>query len=273
MSQPYRYHTLIIAMACLSAARSGSAAMLRCPSDSVRVGNVCIDKYEASVWDIPPSNTALIRRVQLGRVTVAELTNGGATELSPSQSCSPAFPATFGANGNWTKPVYAVSIPGVRPAGCVTWLQAEQACALAGKRLLTNQEWQRAAAGTPDPGADDGETDCNVGGLNRPVEAGSRSKCVSSWGTFDMVGNVEEWVADWVAQTTACPGWGSFSDDVMCLSGANTTGTGPGALVRGGSYTDFTAAGVFAIDAGPARGTIGNTPVAARPSLGFRCAR
>ncbi|MEO8755765.1 MAG: SUMF1/EgtB/PvdO family nonheme iron enzyme [Casimicrobiaceae bacterium] len=262
-----------LAAVCLAGVLPAEALPFRCPPDALRVGNVCIDRYEASVWQIPPSNTALIRRVQLGRATLADLTEGGATEVSPSSSCSPAFPMTFDATGNWTSPLYAVSVAGVFPTGCVTWFQAEQACALSGKRLLTNQEWQRAAAGTPDPGTDDGGTDCNVGGLNAPLNTGSRANCVSNWGAFDMVGNVEEWVADWVPAATACPTWGAFSDDVMCLSGASTTATGPGALVRGGFFTSFTEAGVFAIDAGPVHSPIGNSPALARRGLGFRCAR
>jgi formylglycine-generating enzyme required for sulfatase activity len=250
-----------------------SALTPRCPRDSVKAGNVCIDKYEASVWQIPPSNALLLKLVQKGRATLADLTSGGATEVSPSSSCSPAFPVTFDATGNWTSPLYAVSVAGVFPTGCVTWFQAEQACALSGKRLLTNQEWQRAAAGTPDPGTDDGGTDCNVGGLNVPLNTGARAKCVSNWGAFDMVGNVEEWVADWVPQSTSCPGWGTFSDDYMCLSGASTTATGPGALVRGGLFTSFTEAGVFALDPGPLRLPIGNSPAVNRRGLGFRCVR
>ena len=273
MNQRHTYRMLGVAAVCIAGAMPATALTLRCPPDSIKAGNVCIDTYEASIWQLPPSNTALIRRVQRGRATLADLTNGGATEVSPSSSCSPAFPATFDATGNWTSPLYAVSVAGVLPTGCVTWFQAEQACALSGKRLLTNQEWQRAAAGTPDPGTDDGGTDCNVGGLSVPLNTGSRAKCVSNWGVFDMVGNVEEWVADWVPQSTACPGWGTLSDDVMCLSGASTTATGPGALVRGGSFDSFTEAGVFALDAGPFRSPIGNSPAVSRRGLGFRCAR
>jgi len=70
------------------------------------------------------------------------------------------FPATFPNTGNWkaeedSKPpspgVFAASVAGVLPSTCLSWFQAEQACALSGKRLATNQEWQRAVAGTPDP--------------------------------------------------------------------------------------------------------------------------
>ena len=261
-----------VATVSIAGAMPAMALTLRCPRDSVKVGGVCIDTYEASVWQIPPANTGLVKLVQAGRATLADLTNGGATQVSPASTCSPAFPATFDATGNWTSPLFAVSVAGVLPTSCVTWFQAEQACALSGKRLLTNQEWQRAAAGTPDPGTDDGGTDCNVGGLGRPLGTGSRAKCRSNWGAFDMVGNVEAWVADWLPQSTDCPGWGAFSDDVMCLSGASTTATGPSALVRGGNFTSFTEAGVFALNPRPAS-TLGNSPALARKSLGFRCAR
>lgn len=257
-----------VAAVYFAAALPASALVLRCPPDSVKVGDTCIDKYESSIWQIPSENTDLIKRVQVGRVTLADLTNGGATQVSPALTCnrSPAFPPTFDATGNWTRPLFAVSVAGVQPTGCVTWFQAEQACALSGKHLLTNQEWQRAAAGTPDPGTDDGGTDCNIGGLAHPLDTGSRARCTSNWGAFDMVGNVEEWVADWTAQPTACPGWGAFSDDGMCLAGAGTTATGPGALVRGGFFAGgFSEAGVFALDV--------VAPARAGRGIGFRCGR
>jgi Sulfatase-modifying factor enzyme 1 len=255
-----------IAAVCLAAALPAGALTLHCPPDSVKVGDACIDRFEASIWQIPSGNAALIRSVQLGRATRADLIGGGAVQVSPASTCSPMFPPTFDATGNWTSPLFAASVAGVAPTSCVTWFQAEQACALSGKRLLTNQEWQRAVAGTPDPGTDDGATDCNIGGLGRPLETGSRPQCRSNWGAFDMVGNVSEWVSDWSAQPTTCTGWGGFSDDLMCLVGANPTAMGPGALVRGGSFSGvFVEAGVFAVDVvNPARAPRG---------IGFRCGR
>jgi formylglycine-generating enzyme required for sulfatase activity len=58
-------------------------------------------------------------------------------------------------------------------------------------------------AGTPDPGPDDGTTDCNTASVFTAVATGSRSSCESSDGAFDMVGNLFEWVADWVPRSTA----------------------------------------------------------------------
>lgn len=53
------------------------AATLKCPIDSVKAGNVCVDKYEASLWQIPVTNSGLIRKVQAGKATLMDLTDGG----------------------------------------------------------------------------------------------------------------------------------------------------------------------------------------------------
>jgi hypothetical protein len=127
-----------------------STYAVECPSDSVAVGPICIDKYEASVWNIAPMQEKLIRRVQRGRAKVADLTSGGAIQdgITADDYDSANCPDT----GNGCTRVYAVSIPGVSPARFLTWFQAAAACRNAGKRLLTNVEWQAAAFGTPDPG-------------------------------------------------------------------------------------------------------------------------
>jgi hypothetical protein len=201
----------------------------------VQVGPTCVDKYEASVWDVPFYNHALIGDIKRGTATLEDLIAGGARQVSP---CLPDFPESFPATGNWTAPLYAVSIPGVLPASCVSWFQAVQACALSGKRLLTNQEWQQAAAGTPDTGIDNLDTDCAVG----VIKTGSRSSCVSRWGAFDMIGNVWEWVADWGPLTGFCSAPLTAeprSETFPCVLGTDSgvptgAGTLPGPLVRGG---------------------------------------
>ena len=70
-----------------------------------------------------------------------------------------------------------------------------------------------------------------------------------------MVGNLYEWVADWVPRSTACGRWSesvSPTGDDHCLAGAGTT-TEPGALLRGGNFNIGTIAGPLAVigDAGP----------------------
>jgi hypothetical protein len=104
--------------------------------------------------------------------------------------------------------------------------------------------------GTPDPGRDNGTTDCNVGNTLVVASTGSRSSCVSDFGAYDMVGNLWEWVADWVPRSTTCGTWSagvSPTGDYQCLAGAATTGE-PGALVRGGGFVPGTLASPLAVD-------------------------
>jgi formylglycine-generating enzyme required for sulfatase activity len=185
-----------------------------CPRGMVEVGAVCIDRYENSIWTAPSGGTQI-----KGAIPCAE--NG--------QDCKGK--------------IFARSVAGVTPSTNITWFQAQQALANSGKRLPSSAEWQSAVAGTPD------STACNV---NTAVvkNTGASAGCVSAWGASDMVGNLDEWVADWVATSTACPGWGGISDDRMCLSGAATSVEAPGALLRGGDSSVGTGAGPFAVDAG-----------------------
>ncbi len=232
-----------------------------CLADAVQVGPVCVDKFKASVWSVsdPTKVAALKALAQGGKATLAELTVLGAT-----QHGVPADDYPCSHNGNDCKDkIFAFSIPGVTPSARITWFQAQQAAANSGKRLLSNAEWQMAAAGTPDPGASPGSQDCNIKSSG-PDLTGAHAKCVSSWGVFDMVGNLWEWVADWVPLSTTCT-TPLFAGDFNCLAGASTT-SGPGALLRGGDWRIGTVAGVFAV-----RGNV--LPSHGTDVIGFRAAR
>jgi hypothetical protein len=89
MKQRRVYGIVGFVAVCLALAVPVGAGTLKCPPDSVNVGNVCIDTYEASVWQIDPANTKLVKKVQDGRATLADLTAGG-----PSSSRRPASVGT-----------------------------------------------------------------------------------------------------------------------------------------------------------------------------------
>ncbi|HSD25123.1 MAG TPA: hypothetical protein VLB79_12435 [Solirubrobacterales bacterium] len=191
----------------------------------VAAGAVCVDKYEVSVWSSPTGGT------QYG----ASSDNYPAACTDTGQGCE------AGSAGE----IYARSVPGVTPSRFITYFQAQAALANVGKHLPSDAQWQQAVAGTPD------STACNVS-TGSVAATGTNADCVSNFGAFDMVGNLYEWVRDWVPRSTACPGWGTVvtfaSDDLMCLSGASTTAAAPGALLRSGSFNDDTSAGPFTVD-------------------------
>ena len=257
------YGISVIAVTGLIVAAAPAEAK-KCKGETATVGAVCVDKYEASVWEINPAETKLIKSVKKGKISSAGDLAGAAQRGATTDDYGAGCPDT--ANG--CTDFYAVSIPGVKPSTRITWFQAAAACRNAGKRLSTNQEWQMAALGTPDPGTDDDTNDCNVtfdDGLD-PTDTGSRSLCVSDTGAVDMVGNVWEWVADWGDLATGCNNWsGTYGSDLSCVGGDGSLNL-PVALFRGGGFSDGADAGVFAV-----YGII--DPSFSLDGVGFRCAR
>jgi len=71
---PGAFGQIVLLVLSITWVAPAGAGTLRCPPDSVRVGDACIDLYEESVWQIPPSNTTLTRTRHpslRGRVYVA----------------------------------------------------------------------------------------------------------------------------------------------------------------------------------------------------------
>jgi len=139
-----------------------------CPADMAELmmpsGNICVDIYENSsggecIHDDPES--------QLDTKTNLD-----------TRDCIP------------------VSISNKTPWRNISQDQAALACAKAGKRLPTHEEWYYASMGTPDKNSGWRSDDCHVANNwnVQPGFTGFGAKCISSIGTYDMIGNVWEWV-------------------------------------------------------------------------------
>ena len=149
------------------------------------------------------------------------------------------------------------------PMVCVSWFQAGRYCAAHGKRLVTEAEWERAAAGTTRrrfPWGDSTPT-CSrahfdsCGEHTRPV--GERPAGATPEGVHDLAGNAAEWVHDWYDR-----------DIYKDLRGRDPVGPQSGVVrvVRGGSYYD-------APETLRSSYRYGLNPTSSFSTVGFRCAR
>jgi hypothetical protein len=182
----------------------------------------------------------------------------------------------------------AVSVEGVIPWSFVSQAQAQVACAKAGKRLVTAEEWYLASLGTPDLSENWTYDDCHVNNNweNQPGETGTGVKCVSSYGVYDMIGNVWEWVGgelnEGFLEDKKIPESGYInsvdSKGVPVKTNANnpdlnynedylwTKDSGIRGLTRGGYWNSKTDAGIYAMYSAFDPSYVGS-------GIGFRCAK
>ncbi len=210
-------------------------------------------------------------------------------ETSSGEKCAYSSPRNeFETRANVTDPVcLPVSKEGVAPWVNVELHQALAVCAKAGKRLPTNREWYRAALGTPDVVSPDDPNECALGrtGQSAADRSGAHSRCVSSFGVYDMVGNVWEWVdgevengrfegrelplEGFVSQVdssgvpieTSTTSELAFGEDYFFIDRGGVRG-----MIRGGFWSLKERAGIFDVNATIPTSFIGN-------AVGFRCAR
>jgi sulfatase modifying factor 1 len=99
---------------------------------------------------------------------------------------------------------------GYFPVVYITWNDAEAYCKSVGKRLPTEEEWEKAARG-PDgniyPWGNewiDNRSNTYESGPSKPVAVGQYDD-VSYYGVHDMLGNVQEWTASWFSMYKGNP--------------------------------------------------------------------
>ena len=179
-----------------SSPEDAGAGDARCPLNMAAIeGRYCIDRWEASL---------------------VVITDAGEQPWSPYQQLA-------------DQAVRAVTAPATVPQGYLSAIQARDACARSGKRLCTSDEWLKACEGpqgTTYPygdtyaakkcnedrpvnpvveyfGPDAGDVIWDSTHMNDPAlnqlpnsesAAGAFADCTNSWGVFDMVGNLNEWV-------------------------------------------------------------------------------
>jgi hypothetical protein len=205
-----------------------------CPSEMVSIGGrFCVDRFEAMILDATTGEilspdfptTPNLLDFAFGEWATARARTGSVHAR--------AFPLPFVSPsrlGRRTAPL-AISRLGARPNGYLTGLVAESACAAAGKRLCSLDEFVTACRGEDDTAFPYGDTyedgSCNVYRDEHPAailhdnaslghldprlnrvsargkplyqRTGESPACKSRWGgdaAYDMNGNLDEWVEE-----------------------------------------------------------------------------
>jgi formylglycine-generating enzyme len=218
--------------------RRPSAPDRQCPADMVDVaGEFCIDRYEAYLVEhiderpLSPFYHPTRERTQSSYEHWTRPQPNPAPFLGPLGPPVPEIPVppAWQLRGDFRP--RAQNKPGLRPQGYLSGEVAREACANAGKRLCSENEWVRACRGELDwdyPYGDEYEAGvCNIARKAHPafilhgnasdghrdprlnlVEdgagpllrvTGSLPRCKSRWGDdaiYDMVGNLDEWIDD-----------------------------------------------------------------------------
>jgi formylglycine-generating enzyme required for sulfatase activity len=180
------------------ARRPAKPVMVRVPAGGFYYG--CNESVDGECYDDEkPGRRITLREFKIDKTEVTVSAYEACVLAGACREPGSDGPCNWGKSGREAHPI-----------NCVNWYQARAYCAWAGKRLPTEQEWEKAARGTDgriypwgnerascahavmDDGSGNG---CGRGNLTWPV--GSKPSGASPYGALDMAGNVWEWTSSW----------------------------------------------------------------------------
>ena len=213
------------------------SGMVYIPDGVFRMGSEDADTYESPVHEVTVAPFFMDR-----------------TEVSNEQYAAFLKATNHAAPPDWKDNQYPPNA-GQMPVVNVSWQDANDYAAWAGKRLPTEAEWEFAARTTDRrryPWGmkwDTAKANTNETGLNRPAEVGYYADAANPFGLLNMAGNVWEWTASEVK---------SYKDASIVLA--------PGKVIRGGAfYTPKERATTTYRGFAP--------PDKKAPGIGFRCVK